>query len=230
MPHRERHRSGRIGWLRAAVLGADDGIVSTASLAVGVAAADAARHDVLLASVAGLVAGALSMAAGEYVSVSSQSDTEHADLERERRELAADPQAEELELAGIYERRGLEADLARTVARQLMARGALAAHARDELGLTDALAARPLQAAFASAATFAVGAAVPVLTVVVAPRQGLAIAIAAMAVMCLAALGALAARVGGASMVVGAARVTLWGAFAMLVTGVVGALFGTRVG
>lgn len=170
------------------------------------------------------------MAAGEYVSVSSQSDTEHADLERERRELAADPQAEELELAGIYERRGLEADLARTVARQLMARGALAAHARDELGLTDALAARPLQAAFASAATFAVGAAVPVLTVVVAPRQGLAIAIAAMAVMCLAALGALAARVGGASMVVGAARVTLWGAFAMLVTGVVGALFGTRVG
>jgi vacuolar iron transporter family protein len=229
MPHRERHRNTRIGWLRAAVLGADDGIVSTASLAVGVAAADAARHDVLLASVAGLVAGALSMAAGEYVSVSSQSDTERADLERERLELAADPQAEEQELAGIYERRGLEAELAKTVARQLTARGALAAHARDELGLTDALAARPLQAAFASAATFAVGAGVPVLTVLLAPGQHLPATIAAMAIMCLAALGALAARVGGASMLLGAARVTLWGAFAMAMTGLVGALFGTTV-
>ena len=162
MAHRERHRSERIGWLRAAVLGANDGIVSTASLVVGVAAADATRQDVLIAGIAGLVAGALSMAAGEYVSVSSQADTEQADLRRERHELATDPQAEEDELTGIYVKRGVEPELARTVARQLAAQGALAAHARDELGLTEELAARPLQAALASAATFAVGAGVPV--------------------------------------------------------------------
>jgi len=171
--HRERHRSERIGWLRAAVLGANDGIVSTASLVVGVAAADAARQNVLIAGVAGLVAGALSMAAGEYVSVSSQADTEQADLARERHELATQPQGEEDELVGIYERRGLDSDLARTVARRLMARGALAAHARDELGLTEELAARPLQAALASAATFAVGAGVPVLTIMLAPAGAL---------------------------------------------------------
>jgi VIT1/CCC1 family predicted Fe2+/Mn2+ transporter len=229
MPHRERHRSDRIGWLRAAVLGADDGIVSTASLAVGVASANAARHDVLLASVAGLVAGALSMAAGEYVSVSSQADTERADVEREKRELSADPQAEEDELTGIYARRGLDPDLARTVARQLMAKGALAAHARDELGLTEELAARPLQAAMASAATFAVGAGVPILTILLAPRERLATMIAMIAIVCLAALGALAARVGGASLWVGAIRVTAWGAFAMVATAVVGALFGTSL-
>jgi vacuolar iron transporter family protein len=164
MPHRERHRSERIGWLRAAVLGANDGIVSTASLVVGVAAAEATRQDVLVAGVAGLVAGALSMAAGEYVSVSSQADTEKADLTRERHELATEPQAEEDELTGIYVRRGLEPDLARTVARQLTSKGALAAHARDELGLTEEFAARPLQAALASAATFAVGAGVPIVT------------------------------------------------------------------
>jgi VIT1/CCC1 family predicted Fe2+/Mn2+ transporter len=173
MAHRERHRSERIGWLRAAVLGANDGIVSTASLVVGVAAAAATRHEVLIAGIAGLVAGALSMAAGEYVSVSSQADTEQADLGRERRELAMQPQAEEDELTGIYAKRGLEPGLARTVARQLMARGALAAHARDELGLTEELAARPLQAALASAATFAVGAGVPVLTILVAPTSTL---------------------------------------------------------
>ena len=169
MAHRERHRSERIGWLRAAVLGANDGIVSTASLVVGVAAAQAARQDVLVAGVAGLVAGALSMAAGEYVSVSSQADTERADIKREKHELATEPQAEEDELTSIYVRRGLAPELARTVARQLTAKGALAAHARDELGLTEELAARPLQAAFASAATFAVGAGVPIATILVAP-------------------------------------------------------------
>jgi len=169
MRHRERHRSERIGWLRAAVLGANDGIVSTASLVVGVAAAAATRHEVIVAGIAGLVAGALSMAAGEYVSVSSQADTEQADLTRERRELATDPAAEEEELTGIYVGRGLDRELARTVARQLMAKDALRAHMRDELGLTDELAARPLQAAIASAATFCVGAGVPVLTILVAP-------------------------------------------------------------
>ena len=177
MAHRERHRSERIGWLRAAVLGANDGIVSTASLVVGVAAAEAARQDVLVAGVAGLVAGALSMAAGEYVSVSSQADTEQADLKRERHELATEPQAEEDELTGIYVRRGLEPDLARTVAQQLTANGALAAHARDELGLTEELAARPLQAALASAATFAVGAGVPIVTILVAPASALVLAV-----------------------------------------------------
>ena len=229
MPHRERHRSERIGWLRAAVLGANDGIVSTASLVVGVAAAEAARQNVLVAGVAGLVAGALSMAAGEYVSVSSQADTEKADLTRERHELAAEPQAEEDELTGIYIRRGLEPDLARTVARQLTAKGALAAHARDELGLTEELAARPLQAALASAATFAVGAGVPIVTILVAPATALVLAVSVVSLFCLVALGAVAARIGGAPMLVGAARVTIWGMLAMLATAAVGRLFGTTV-
>jgi VIT1/CCC1 family predicted Fe2+/Mn2+ transporter len=230
MSHRERHRSERIGWLRAAVLGANDGIVSTASLVVGVAAAETARQDVLIAGVAGLVAGAFSMAAGEYVSVSSQADTEQADLKRERHELATQPQAEEDELTGIYVRRGLEPELARMVARQLMAGGALAAHARDELGLTEELAARPLEAALASAATFAVGAAVPILAILMAPASALVVAVAAVTLLCLVALGAIAAAAGGAPMSVGAARVTVWGVLAMLATAAVGRLFGTVLG
>ena len=230
MAHRERHRSERIGWLRAAVLGANDGIVSTASLVVGVAAADATRQDVLVVGMAGLVAGALSMAAGEYVSVSSQADTERADLTRERHELATDAQAEEDELTGIYVKRGLEPELARTVARQLAAAGALAAHARDELGLTAALAARPLQAALASAATFAVGAGVPVLTILLAPTATFVPVVSAVSLVCLVLLGAIAARVGGAPMIVGAARVTSWGVLAMLATAAVGWLFGAAVG
>jgi VIT1/CCC1 family predicted Fe2+/Mn2+ transporter len=229
MRHSERHRSGRIGWLRAAVLGANDGIVSTASLVLGVAAAAADRQQILLAGVAGLVAGAFSMAAGEYVSVSSQADTEGADLLRERRELAEDPEAEESELTAIYERRGLEPNLARTVARQLMTHDALGAHARDELGLADAFAARPLQAALASAATFAVGAALPIATIIVAPPWSLDTVVAGASLLCLAGLGALAARVGGASAWTGAARVTFWGALAMAATAAVGALFGTSV-
>lgn len=230
MAHRERHRSERIGWLRAAVLGANDGIVSTASLVVGVAAADAARHDVLLAGIAGLVAGALSMAAGEYVSVSSQADTERADLDRERHELATQPEAEEDELVGIYVQRGLDSELARAVARQLTAKGALAAHARDELGLTQELAARPLQAALASAATFAVGAGVPVLTILLAPAGALVSVVAIVSVLCLMSLGTVAAWIGGAPILVGAARVTIWGVLAMLATATVGKLFGTTVG
>ncbi len=230
MAHRERHRSERIGWLRAAVLGANDGIVSTASLVIGVAAADAARQDVLIAGIAGLVAGALSMAAGEYVSVSSQADTEQADLKREQHELATDPQAEEDELTGIYVKRGLEPELARTVARQLAVAGALAAHARDELGLTQELAARPLQAALASAATFAVGAGVPVLTILLAPTTTFVRLVWAVSLVCLVLLGAIAARVGGAPMFVGAARVTIWGVLAMLATAGVGWLFGAAVG
>lgn len=230
MGHRERHRSARIGWLRAAVLGANDGIVSTASLVLGVAAAEAARHDVLVAGVAGLVAGALSMAAGEYVSVSSQADTEQADLKREKHELASEPQAEEDELTSIYVRRGLAAELARTVAQQLTASGALAAHARDELGLTEELAARPLQAALASAATFAVGAGVPVLAIVVLPATALVPGVSLVSLLCLVVLGALAGRIGGASMMVGAARVTIWGVLAMAATAAVGTLFGATVG
>ncbi len=229
MRHRERHRSEHVGWLRAAVLGANDGIVSTASLLVGVAASAATRPDILLAGIAGGVAGALSMAAGEYVSVSSQADTERADLRRETLELATQPQAEEDELTAIYADRGLEADLARTVARQLMAKGALAAHARDELGLTEELAARPLQAALASAAMFAAGAAVPVLTVMVTPDTALLPAVSLVSLLCLFSLGALAARVGGAPVLVGAARVTIWGVLAMLVTATVGRLFGPVV-
>ena len=229
IPHRERHRSERIGWLRAAVLGANDGIVSTASLVVGVAAAAAPRHDVLVAGVAGLVAGALSMAAGEYVSVSSQADTEAADLKLEKTELATQPQAEEDELTQIYVRRGLDASLARTVAQQLMARDALGAHARDELGLTEELAARPLQAALASAATFAVGAGLPVLTIVAAPAGQLVPVVAVVSLACLIALGALAARTGGASAATGAARVAFWGIVALAVTAGVGRLVGTAV-
>src|SRR4051812_18425685 len=227
---RERHRGERIGWLRAAVLGANDGIVSTASLVVGVAAAQAVRRDILVAGVAGLVAGALSMAAGEYVSVSSQADTEQADLALERRELATQPKAEEDELTEIYVGRGLNRELARTVARELMAKDALAAHARDELGFSKELAARPLQAAVASAATFSIGAGLPVLTVFLAPANSLVVPVSVVSLLCLASLGAIAARAGGASAVVGAARVTFWGTVALVVTAAVGRLFGTTVG
>ena len=229
MHQKEKHRSERIGWLRAAVLGANDGIVSTASLVVGIAAASSNRHAILLAGVAGLVAGALSMAAGEYVSVSSQADTEQADLALERKELATQPAAEETELTDIYVKRGLEPALARTVAQQLMAHDALAAHARDELGLSEVHAARPLQAAFASAATFSIGAAMPILIVMLAPLASVALAVSAVSLFCLAGLGALAAGAGGASPWVGAGRVTLWGALAMAATAGVGALFGTKV-
>ena len=230
MTHREGHRSERIGWLRAAVLGANDGLVSTASLVVGVAASEASRQNVLVAGVAGLVAGALSMAAGEYVSVSSQADTERADLEVERHELATQPEAEENELTGIYVQRGVDPELARSVARQLMAKDALGAHARDELGLTAELAARPLQAAVASASSFAVGAALPILTAVLSPARGLTLIVSVVSLICLAALGAIAARAGGAPASVGAARVAFWGALAMAVTAAAGKLFGAAAG
>ena len=225
----EQHRTERIGWLRAAVLGANDGIVSTASLALGVATADGSRPAVLIAGVAGLVAGAMSMAAGEYVSVSSQADTERADLALERTELATQPAAEANELTAIYVGRGLEPALARTVAQQLMAHDAVGAHARDELGLSDTLVARPLQAALASATTFAVGAALPIMTVTLAPRDNLTVVVSGVSLICLAALGATAARAGGASAWTGAGRVTFWGALAMAATAAVGALVGTTV-
>jgi len=225
--HRERHRSQRIGWLRAAVLGANDGILSTASLLVGVAAAHAARSDVMVAGVAGLVAGAMSMAAGEYVSVSSQSDTERADLDRERQELATDEAHEREELAGIYVQRGLDLVLAREVARQLMDKDALGAHARDELGMSEMSNARPVQAAVASAITFAIGAGLPLLAAVMAPLSGLMPVVAGSSLVFLAVLGSLAARAGGASVATGALRVTFWGALAMAVTAGVGSLFGT---
>lgn len=227
--HFERHYAERIGWLRAAVLGANDGIVSTASLVVGVAAANTARGDVLVAGVAGLVAGAMSMAAGEYVSVSSQADTEKADLERERQELLTDEESERKELAAIYEHRGLEPALARQVADQLMAHDALSAHARDELGLTETHAARPIQAALASAATFAVGAALPLLMTLISPASILIPFVAGTCLVFLALLGGLAARAGGANIAVGAGRVTFWGALAMAATAAVGALFGAVV-
>jgi VIT1/CCC1 family predicted Fe2+/Mn2+ transporter len=227
MRHRELHRSDRIGWLRAAVLGANDGIVSTASLILGVAATGATGNQVLVAGTAGLVAGAMSMAAGEYVSVKSQADTEEADLSRERRELAADDKSERAELAAIYVSRGLDADLARVVSDQLMAHDALGAHARDELGISEIQRARPVLAAAASAATFAVGAAL--LIVLLAPANALTVVVVVTSLACLAALGALAARVGGASAGIGALRVTFWGAFAMALTYGVGALFGTVV-
>ena len=230
MAHGERHRTSRIGWLRAAVLGANDGVVSTASLVVGVAASGAPRASVFVAGVAGLVAGALAMAAGEYVSVSSQADTEEADRTRERQELATSPAAEEDELTGIYVERGLDSELARTVARQLMARDALQAHLRDELGLTEELAARPLQAALASALTFAVGAAVPVLTAWLVPANVLVWATVAVSLVALAVLGSLAGRVGGASALIGATRVVFWGALAMAITAAVGQLFGVVAG
>jgi vacuolar iron transporter family protein len=223
--HLERHRIARIGWLRAAVLGANDGLVSTASLVVGVAAAQAGRSDILLAGVAGLVAGAMSMAAGEYVSVSSQADAERADLAREREELKTDPEAERVELAGIYARRGLEPALARQVAEQLMAKDALAAHARDELGITDMTAARPVQAAAASAGAFSAGALLPLVAATLAPAAILPTVIAT-TLAGLALLGAAAARTGGSRISIGAARVTLWGALAMGLTAAVGAMFG----
>ncbi len=228
--HPERHRTARIGWLRAAVLGANDGIVSTASLLVGVATAEATRSAVLVAGVAGLVAGAMSMAAGEYVSVSSQADTEGADLDRERAELAAGGPAELAELTAIYVQRGLTPGLARQVAEQFTAHDALAAHARDELGISAALRARPVQAALTSAATFAVGAAVPLVMALLAPTGRLVSLVAATSLVCLGALGALAARVGGARAVIGAARVMFWGALAMAITAGIGALFGAATG
>ena len=226
MRHVEVHRTHRIGWLRAAVLGANDGIVSTASLVLGVAAAEASSENILIAGVAGLVAGAMSMAAGEYVSVSSQSDTERADLDRERNELATDPEHEHAEMAAIYVARGLDAALASEVATQLMAHDALGAHARDELGISDTLAARPVQAALASAGTFAIGASLPLFVVLLVPLSALMWAVAGSSLMFLAMLGSLAARAGGASMVTAATRVTFWGALAMALTAGVGALFG----
>ena len=229
MSRPENHYSHRIGWLRAAVLGANDGIVSTASLIVGVAAADTSHSGILVAGIAGLVAGAMSMAAGEYVSVSSQSDTENADLERERTELATDREYEHSELAAIYVKRGLDAALASEVATQLMTKDALGAHARDELGITEELSARPVQAAFASAGTFAVGAALPLLLVLVIPRAALAWNVSGGSLLFLALLGALAARAGGSPVWKSVARVTFWGALAMGLTAAVGALFGAAL-
>ena len=224
--HLERHRTDRIGWLRAAVLGANDGIVSTASLVVGVAAASASHGSILMTGVAGLVAGAMSMAAGEYVSVHSQADTENADLSRERAELAADPAAEQRELTAIYVGRGLDEDLAVQVAEQLTAHDAIGAHARDELGISATLSAKPVQAALASAASFAVGAALPLAVTALAPDRGLILWVAGTSLVFLALLGVLAARAGGAGVLLGAWRVTFWGALAMGITAGVGALFG----
>ena len=228
--HVERHRTERIGWLRAAVLGANDGIVSTASLVVGVAAANAASGDILIAGVAGLVAGAMSMAAGEYVSVSSQADTERADIERERKELATDAKHEHEELAAIYAQRGLDASLAKQVAEQLMAHDALTAHARDELGISDTLSARPVQAALASAGTFAIGAAMPLVSLLVTPKTALIPVVVGTSILFLAILGGLGAHAGGAPVTKAALRVTFWGALAMALTAGVGALFGAAVG
>ena len=225
----ERHRSGQSGWLRAAVLGANDGILSTSSLVLGVAAAHGDHHSLVVAGVAGLVAGAMSMAAGEYVSVHSQADTEKADLALERRELATDDKGEHRELAAIYVGRGLEPALAKQVAEQLMAHDALEAHARDELGITETLKARPVQAALASAASFSAGAALPLLVTVISPDDAIIALVAAASLVGLAGLGALAAKVGGAPVLPGAVRVTFWGALAMAVTSGVGALFGTAV-
>lgn len=227
--HRERHLVERIGWLRAAVLGANDGIVSTASLIVGVAAASASRSDVLIAGIAGLVAGSMSMAAGEYVSVSSQADTENADLARERRELSDDPEAEKQELTQIYVGRGLDPELASAVAVQLMSKDALGAHARDELGISEVMTARPIQAALTSAATFAAGAALPLIAVILVPPAMLIPAVSIASLLFLALLGALGARVGGANVVKGAARVAFWGAAAMALTAGIGALIGQSV-
>ncbi len=227
--HTERHRTKRIGWLRAAVMGANDGIVSTASLVVGVAASSASHSEVLVAGMAGLVAGAMSMAAGEYVSVSSQSDTEKADLARESRELEIDSDHEHEELAAIYISRGLEPDLAKQVAQQMMAHDALGAHARDELGISEFMTARPIQAALASAATFSVGAALPLLTVLIVPTSVMAPVVSGVSLVFLAAMGALAAQAGGASKLKSSIRVAFWGACAMGLTAAVGALFGTAM-
>jgi VIT1/CCC1 family predicted Fe2+/Mn2+ transporter len=228
-PNTERHLVSRIGWLRAAVLGANDGIVSTASLIVGVAAASAATSDVLVAGIAGLVAGAMSMAAGEYVSVSSQSDTEQADLARERAELVSQPAFEREELAQVYVQRGVERELAIKVADQLMARDALGAHARDELGISEVTTARPIQAALTSAATFAVGAAMPLLMVVVSLASLLVPIVSIASLLFLALLGAVGARAGGANVTRATMRVTFWGALAMALTAGIGALVGTAV-
>ncbi|MBS7702637.1 VIT1/CCC1 transporter family protein [Chelatococcus asaccharovorans] len=228
-PHRENHLVERIGWLRAAVLGANDGIISTASLVVGVAAAATAPSEIIVAGIAGMIAGAMSMAAGEYVSVSSQADTERADLARERRELAADPRGEEEELAQIYVGRGLAPALAREVAVQLMAHDALEAHARDELGITATATARPVQAALASATTFTTGAIVPILAAIASPASMVVPVVFAVSVALLALLGALGARAGGASLLKPTLRVALWGALAMAVTAGIGALIGKAV-
>jgi vacuolar iron transporter family protein len=227
--HKESHLIERIGWLRAAVLGANDGIISTASLILGVAAASAAKSDVLLAGVAGLVAGAMSMAAGEYVSVSSQSDTEEADLARERRELVEDPEFEKEELAQIYVGRGVEVGLARQVAQQLMAKDALGAHARDELGLSGITAAKPVQAALASAAAFSLGAAAPLTLVLLSPSNLLIPLVAGGSLLFLAVLGLIGARTGGAALLKPIVRVTFWGALAMGLTAAIGAVVGTAV-
>ncbi len=222
------HRSHRSGWLRAAVLGSNDGVVSISSLMLGVAAAETDPHGILVAGVAGLVAGILSMAAGEYVSVSSQSDTERADLEVERQALESEPDKEHAELAGIYIRRGLDPDLARRVAGQLMAHDALGAHARDDIGISTTLSARPLQAALTSAISFATGGIIPLAAALVMRGPALIPGVAAVSLVLLALLGAMAARAGGAPMVAGALRVLTWGALAMAVTGVVGSAFGLR--
>jgi VIT1/CCC1 family predicted Fe2+/Mn2+ transporter len=229
MRHRERHRTDRTGWLRAAVLGANDGLLSNASLILGVAAASATGSQVVIAGIAGLVAGSLSMAAGEYVSVSSQADAEEADLARERTEIATQSVSEHAELAAIYESRGLDPDLARQVSEQLMAHDALGAHARDELGITERQRANPVLAAIASACSFAIGGALPLLVVVLAPAKGLPLFVVGTSLVFLAILGGLAARAGGASPRVGALRVAFWGALAMAVTYGVGTLFGTTV-
>src|SRR5271157_580687 len=226
----EDHLVGRIGWMRAAVLGANDGIISTASLIVGVASAAATQSDVLIAGVAGLVAGAMSMAAGEYVSVSSQSDTEQADLSRERKELSESPESELDELADIYVKRGVEQELARQVARQLMAKDALAAHARDELGMSEITTARPVQAALTSAAMFSTGAAMPLLMAIVSPASALIPVVSAASLGFLALLGAIGARTGGANIVRATVRVTFWGALARASTAGTGKLFGTIIG
>ena len=225
--NKKRHRTGRIGWLRAAVLGANDGILSTSSLVLGVAAAHATHSNVLVAGVAGLVAGAMSMAAGEYVSAHSQADTEQADLELERKELKADDQGEQKELMAIYVARGLDPSLAKRVARQLMVHDAIGAHARDELGISEILRARPIQAALASAGCFAVGAAMPLLVTAMAPARDLIPLVSGTSLLFLALLGGLAARAGGAAVMLGAMRVTFWGALAMALTAGVGSLFGT---
>jgi VIT1/CCC1 family predicted Fe2+/Mn2+ transporter len=229
MPHNEKHRSHRIGWLRAAVLGANDGILSTASLVIGVAAADSTRSTILLAGVAGLMAGALSMAAGEYVSVHSQADTENADLELEKKHLRDEPEFELRELSDIYVERGLDPELAHEVAKQLMEHDALAAHARDELGITDNSTARPLQAAIFSAVSFSLGAALPLAVAWIAPHPTVIYATAIASLVFLAVLGAVAAQAGGAGRLKGATRVLFWGAIAMAVTAGVGKLFGTTV-
>jgi VIT1/CCC1 family predicted Fe2+/Mn2+ transporter len=225
--HRERHRAGRTGWLRASVLGANDGLLSTASLVLGVAAAHATHSNVLVAGIAGLVAGSMSMAAGEYVSVHSQADTEQADLALERAELKADDKGEHKELMAIYVARGLKPALAKQVAEQLMDHDALGAHARDELGISETLRARPIQAALASAGSFAVGAAMPLLVAALAPAAGLILLVAGTSLLFLALLGGLAAGAGGAGVTMGAMRVTFWGALAMALTAGVGWLFGT---